>query len=87
MSNTVSNSFQILDYIFASIFTLEAIFKIIALGKSYFADNWNRFDFCVVLATLLGIILEVTSVSSVGGKATLVRAFRVARIFRIIQRA
>jgi hypothetical protein len=76
-----------MNYIFAIIFTLESIIKTIALGKAYFADNWNRFDFCVVVATLIGIILDETAVTAVGAKATLVRAFRVARIFRIVQRA
>lgn len=77
-----------LNYGFAFFFTVEAVLKIIGLGiKVYFRDNWNKFDFIIMLATLIGILLDYTTEVSVGGKTTLLRAFRVVRIFRIIKRA
>ena len=48
---------EYLNYIFAGVFTIEAMIKIVALGKVYFKDKWNIFDFVVVVATLIGIIL------------------------------
>ena len=48
---------EMLNYIFAGIFTIEAIIKIVALGRFYFKDNWNLFDLVVVIVTLLGIII------------------------------
>lgn len=78
---------SILNYIFAAIFAIEAILKIIALQRAYFRDSWNKFDFVIVIATLIGLILDQTTNVAVGGKATIVRAFRVMRLFRIIKRA
>ena len=43
---------------FAAIFTIEAVIKIIARGKVYFKDYWNIFDFLVVTVTIIGIILQ-----------------------------
>ena len=49
---------RIINYLFLGIFTLEAILKLSAIGFRYFNDNWNIFDFFVVVLTLLGVILE-----------------------------
>jgi len=46
------------NLIFAFIFTVEAAIKIIGLKCQYFRDNWNNFDFLIVIATLLGIFLD-----------------------------
>ena len=37
--------------LFNIVYTIEASMKIIALGSKYFDDNWNRFDFIIVLVT------------------------------------
>lgn len=34
--------FTALDYIFLSIYMVEAVLKIIALGLAYFLDPWNN---------------------------------------------
>ena len=77
----------ILNNLFSLIFICEAIIKIIALRSEYFMDNWNKFDFIIVCASLIGYILSNTTTLEVGGKATLVRAFRALRVFRLIKRA
>jgi len=72
---------------FAIIFTLEAIIKIAGMKKHYFRDNWNKFDFFIVIATIVGLLMERVANFNIGGQAALVRAFRVLRVFRLIQRA
>lgn len=47
-----------INYVFNGIFTIEVIIKMIAIDKDYFRDNWNIFDFLVVTATFIGIILS-----------------------------
>eukprot|EP01028_Stygiella_incarcerata_P002064 TRINITY_DN1385_c0_g1_i6.p1 TRINITY_DN1385_c0_g1~~TRINITY_DN1385_c0_g1_i6.p1 ORF type:complete len:1121 (-),score=310.44 TRINITY_DN1385_c0_g1_i6:71-3433(-) len=67
---------------FVSIFVLEAILKIYALGmETYFADNWNRFDFFVVVISVLAIL------ANFGMAMTSLRVVRVIRIFRIVKSA
>ena len=51
---------QILDninYFFTSVFIIEATLKMIAFGFSYFRNSWNVFDFCVVCASLVDIVM------------------------------
>ena len=51
---------DIVDYIFIGIFTLEAVIKIVAFGKAYFKEGWNRFDFGLVVIILGSIFLGET---------------------------
>ena len=87
MSQSIIHTLLIFNYIFVGIFTFEAIIKITAYGKNYFYDNWNRFDFTVAILTALGIILDLSGSSYGAEQTTLIRAFRVLRIFRLVQRA
>lgn len=89
MPNSVGTAVAVFNYIFAAIFALEAIIKIISFGKAYFKDNWNIFDFIVVIISIIGIIIDISpaSNSSAGSKTTLLRTFKVVRIFRLINRA
>ena len=49
---------DVMNYIFAFIFTVEMIFKIYAMGRrAYFANGWNKFDFVIVMLTLVSMIL------------------------------
>lgn len=49
---------EILNIFFASIFTLEAIFKIFALRKHYFEEGWNIFDFTIVLGSWIAYFMS-----------------------------
>mmetsp|Transcript_58372 Transcript_58372/g.186072 ORF Transcript_58372/g.186072 Transcript_58372/m.186072 type:complete len:1616 (+) Transcript_58372:485-5332(+) len=72
---------------FAGVFLVEAIFKIFAFGaESYFKDSWNLFDFTVVCFSIVGITLEIAANKDVP-VVSLLRVFRVARIFRLIPKA
>lgn len=46
------------NYIFTVIFMIEASFKIFVFGWAYFNTNWNRFDFFVVISSILDIGLQ-----------------------------
>jgi len=86
-SDTVSTVTEAINYVFTGIFTLEAIIKIIALDVRYFKDGWNVFDFVIVFGSLLSILLTFVSSINLGGATSILRAFRVSRIFRLVNRA
>lgn len=58
MQKYVIEIVNVFNFIFAFIYTIEAILKVIAHGKSYFGENWNRFDFFVVILMIISIILD-----------------------------
>lgn len=57
MSASVVSVCNIANYIFMAIFTIEAIIKIVALKKNYFRENWNVFDFTVVVLTFAVVLI------------------------------
>ena len=73
---------EILNYIFTAFFTLDAFIKFCALGKLYFLDGWNRFDFLVIVLTYAFIVIDYTTSVNLGAQVTLLRSFRILRIFK-----
>ena len=57
----------------------EAILKILGLGIWYFSDGFNRFDFLIVVLSMI----ELSMAS--GGNMAAFRAFRILRIFRVLR--
>jgi len=57
------------------------VIKVVAYGKRYFIDTWNIFDMVIVVATVFGIILSATASSTIGPQTTIIRSFRIVRVF------
>lgn len=69
------------NIIFVLIFLIEFVLKIIGLGfRYYFADNWNRFDFIVLILSILSLNEVILAFN-----ATIIRSLRIVRLFRIIK--
>ena len=67
---------------FVVIFAAEAVCKNLAVGpRVYFSRGWSRFDFAVVVVSVVGLFV------SEGFGANALRALRVARIIRLVKRA
>jgi len=77
----LKESFQVADYVFLAIFTIELLLQFVYLGFRLFSDGWLVFDFLVILLSLIGTVgneeLEGLQVF---------RLFRVFRVFRLITR-
>lgn len=55
---------NVLNIIFTAVFTIEFILKLFAFRfKNYFSDQWNCFDFFIVLGSVIDIFYEQLSVS------------------------
>ena len=77
-----------LNLLFAIVFGVEAVLKVFGIGwTQYWCEGWNRFDFIIVIGTFAGYIVSDPNVSStdVGGVVSIVRLFRIARIFRVMK--
>ena len=76
--NDVLNKFNL---IFVAIFTFEAIFKLLGYGpRYYFYIDWNKFDFAIVIVSLVS---ETPFLGEVN--LTAFRIIRVARLLRMIK--
>lgn len=70
---------------FNIIYTIEAAIKLIAFGKNYFNDGWNKFDITIVVVAWLGMILNNVGLN-IGASTTVIRSFRISRVFKIIRK-
>ena len=78
---------EIINLAFTGIYFLEMIIKLVALRKLYFNDGWNVFDFLIVLFALLGLLSQYVFKINVGALSTVVRAFRILRVLKLIRKA
>ncbi|KAK3600469.1 hypothetical protein CHS0354_013028 [Potamilus streckersoni] len=88
-TQSVSDALDIMNILFVTIFTLEAIVKIIGLRWHYFRQPWNVFDIIIVLLSIMGIILDDLLSNAIVSPTILrvVRIFRIGRILRLIRAA
>jgi len=80
------------NFVFTSIFALEAILKIKVFGVTcYFSDSWNKFDFFIVIMSFVGIFIDETFGSDSGGLdpafIRVMRVFRIARMIKLVKSA
>lgn len=69
---------------FVIVFTFEMILKIIAYGFSYYWHvNWNKFDFIIVIMSLLA--LDETLLRDLNFNVTALRIIRVSRLLRMVK--
>jgi hypothetical protein len=77
---------SIINYIFASIFGLEALIKLIGFGLRYFKNGWNVFDFLVLVLSGISVLLSSIFNWSGGPATTVIRALRIARLFKLFRK-
>ncbi len=66
---------------FICIFGVEAVLKFIGYGpRYYFLDTWNRFDFLIVVLSLIAIDEDIFKF-----KITALRIVRVARLLKLVK--
>lgn len=87
ISETWRHTLEWVDFGCTLIFLFEAIFKINAwTAKSYFSDNWNRFDFILVAISIPHIFSALFGVDLHElGYLMIFRLFRIFRLIRLIK--
>ncbi|XP_078393282.1 sodium channel protein type 4 subunit alpha-like [Cetorhinus maximus] len=73
------------NLIFAALFTVEAILKLLGQRQYYFTQAWNIFDFLVVVLSLVGILLDSSASKKQGVSPTILRVFRIVRLARLLR--
>jgi Ion transport protein len=74
------------NLVFTIIFTSEIVIKLIGYKLRYFKDSWNIFDLIIVVLSIIGLILTAESDSNLGSQTTIIRSFRIIKIFYIFKR-
>lgn len=90
MNPFYSNLLTDIGFLFTTVFILECIMKIVSFGmQPYIASNWNKFDFFIVLISILDIVLtnfvNIQGVSIYPIIGRIMRILRVTRFFKIMK--
>ena len=92
-SDEYTYALQMINLSFTLIFLAECIIKLTGMGpKRYFYDDWNKFDFFVVVASMIDLFLEWFSDDAitflrVGPQLIrVIRVLRVTRLFRLVKK-
>lgn len=86
METYLINILSSLNYFFTTVFTLEMIVKMIALGlRRYFRERWNQLDAFIVVLSVSGIIFEEFHALKLPINPTIIRVMRVLRIARVLK--
>ena len=97
-SPMVVNFLRVSNYVFTVIFLLEAILKLLVYRMAYFKTGWNKFDFFVVMSSLIDLAIEMMLPTPEGGQEDegsailsvgpqLARVLRVLRVSRVLRLA
>ena len=83
-------AFEIVDAIFNTIFLLEAVFKITALGfvldeGSYLRDNWNKIDIIIVFCSIFDFQNLFTKYVGNGASSSSLQFLKVLRLLRTLR--
>ncbi|XP_069593700.1 voltage-dependent T-type calcium channel subunit alpha-1I [Ranitomeya imitator] len=75
------------NYMFTTVFVLEAVLKLVAFGfRRFFKDRWNQLDLAIVLLSVMGITLEEIEINAaLPINPTIIRIMRVLRITRVLK--
>lgn len=64
---------------------IEAIIKLIGFGRSFFRENWNIFDFVIVLGSILLLMFKFIFKIDFSMSTQVIRALRIGRIFKLFR--
>ena len=88
-SKTYDNILTYVNILFSLLFTIELIIKLLVYKKLYFMNNWNIFDFIIIILSDILAILNILSlinlinIQSLSTVPILLRLFRIFRVLRI----
>lgn len=72
------------NLVFVAIFALEMVFKIIGYGfKYYWYLNWNKFDFIIVIMSLIAV--NEAFLTALNFNVTALRIIRVSRLLKMVK--
>jgi hypothetical protein len=90
--HSVDLTLNVTNYIFTAVFLFECVAKLLVYRYSYFETSWNKFDFFVVIASLVDLALEFVDTEDmqalpIGNIAKVLRVLRVSRVLRLASKS
>ena len=85
-------TFFIVEQVYAAIFLVELILRILAEGRRFFCSSpdvgWNYLDILIVCTSVLTLVTELAEQSvdsNLSGNVRIIRILRVTRVMRVVR--
>eukprot|EP01061_Rhynchopus_euleeides_P016512 TRINITY_DN27829_c0_g1_i1.p1 TRINITY_DN27829_c0_g1~~TRINITY_DN27829_c0_g1_i1.p1 ORF type:complete len:2107 (+),score=785.44 TRINITY_DN27829_c0_g1_i1:334-6321(+) len=87
ISDTWLATINVINFVSVCIFLVEAVLKLVGMTPTiYFSDNYNIFDFILVLVSIPELVNPQPEEGWGGGGLSALRGFRLARVFRLAKK-
>jgi voltage-gated sodium channel len=86
-SNKYTTIFEQIDDIFLYVYITEFLIKLVGLGiEKYYEDNWNKFDFAMIILSILSnILFRFLTILKAAKSAKAGRLLRLAKMNRVLR--
>lgn len=86
LSNAEPEYFKRLETVFACIFLLECLVRLVCWRLYFFCSGWNLFDMFIVISAIIEEYIKYFIASdSIAGKLSVLRFMRVAKLLRTLR--
>eukprot|EP00892_Ulva_mutabilis_P003109 jgi/Ulvmu1/1279/UM011_0003.1 len=83
-SRSRTTVFERINLVFSLVFIVEAVIKILGFGwRFYIRSGWNKFDFVLVVASVIDFAMAAVGSSVGGGIFNILRSQKILRVTRI----
>ncbi|XP_070591850.1 solute carrier family 9 member C1-like [Erythrolamprus reginae] len=77
---------KLCNYYFLSLYILEAILKMSAVGRNYFRHPWNQFDVIIIIIGIIDVVvINIIQNAPVSGIINIIKVFRFLRVVRVLR--
>ena len=83
------SALEYINLFFSAVFLVEAVLKLYGLGRQYWLESWNVFDFTIVVLSIIGFVLSQAAddLPIDPSFIRVLRVFRTARVLKMVKRA
>ncbi|KAG8125633.1 hypothetical protein E2320_020787, partial [Naja naja] len=75
---------KLCNYYFLTLYTLEAILKMSALGRNYFHHHWNQFDVLIIIIGIIDVVI-INIIKSINPTYSIIYTIRILRFLRVVR--
>ncbi|XP_029139597.1 sodium/hydrogen exchanger 11 [Protobothrops mucrosquamatus] len=75
---------KLCNYYFLTLYILEAILKISAVGRNYFRHHWNQFDILIIIIGIIDVVI-INIIRSISPTYAIIYVIRILRFLRVVR--
>ncbi|XP_060543750.1 sodium/hydrogen exchanger 10-like isoform X3 [Pantherophis guttatus] len=75
---------KLCNYYFLTLYILEAILKLSAVGRNYFHHHWNQFDVVIIIIGIIDVVI-INVIKAISPTYAIIYTIRILRFLRVVR--